>query len=530
MFTQFDLAWFKCFQNFYKRHLTLLYKKNASETESLRKGIKDACTWALQHARGETENIFLEFSEYELLLAIFFYSMENNSNEFFQHIYELIISCDKKCWENSVKNFKKFITMTEEEFYLVIQRMSNQQSFSLTGFPGVIVRYLKDVCLSLDLLTKSCSEGRAEVVKLVIELGVVVNTPALHAATENGHHVVVDALLDNGAKHYWANDEGYPALYVAAEKGHTNVVKSLLRKAPKISLKYQNGMDLLHIATLNGHIDLVKFLLENNFNVSAITEKKETPLHLACKIKNEKISRILIENEADVNALSSEMKSPLHIAVENEHHEIVKMILDTSKAIVDMKSINGDTPLHMACISNYFQIAETLLSFGGDVKAKNKYGDTPGHVAAANGHVSTCELLFRFGADLEVANCNREQPLHLAVIHQRTEVVEFLLSIMSDIDRQEEHGYTALHVAARLGNERILTLLLKRGADIEEVARDGKRAVHLAEEERHLGAKEILFFHGADMTPFTPHEPSLLDWIGRNSSNIKGNTPFLYFD
>eukprot|EP00058_Branchiostoma_floridae_P015294 XP_002600782.1 hypothetical protein BRAFLDRAFT_95068 [Branchiostoma floridae] len=64
-----------------------------------------------------------------------------------------------------------------------------------------------------------------------------------------------------------------------------------------------------------------------------------------------------------------------------------------------------NTPLHLASMFGYAEVAELLIQYGDDIEAKNVIlMSTPLHEAAGNGNIEICELLVRSGADILALN------------------------------------------------------------------------------------------------------------------------------
>ena len=86
------------------------------------------------------------------------------------------------------------------------------------------------------------------------------------------------------------------------------------------------------------------------------------------------IAELLIEKGVDINTDESG-PTPLDIAIMIGRTEIAKMLI-TKGADVDMKNINGRTPLDLANEWKQKQIADLLLKHGGktaeELKAEGK--------------------------------------------------------------------------------------------------------------------------------------------------------------
>jgi ankyrin repeat protein len=123
-------------------------------------------------------------------------------------------------------------------------------------------------------------------------------------------------------------------------------------------------------------------------------------------------------------------------------------------ALIDERSADGFTALHLAAFFGQAQVAQLLLDRGADPNAW------------ATG-------------DLYV------QPLHSAVAGGHDEVAALLIHGGADIDAPQRHGYTPLMGAAQNGMAGTVQLLLARGADPSARNDDVLTAAELAERAGH---------------------------------------------
>lgn len=61
-----------------------------------------------------------------------------------------------------------------------------------------------------------------------------------------------------------------------------------------------------------------------------------------------------------LDAQNDEGRTPLHFAVQTSQRKVVKALVG-SGASVGVRDIDGNTPLHLACILGYLDCAEDLL-------------------------------------------------------------------------------------------------------------------------------------------------------------------------
>lgn len=118
----------------------------------------------------------------------------------------------------------------------------------------------------------------------------------------------------------------------------------------------------------------------------------------------------------------------------------------------------------------------------GVIDARSPDGFTPLHLAAFFGRDGAVRELLAAGADpVAVAdNPSCVQPLHSAVAAQCLPAVAALLQAGADVNARQAGGWTALMAAAKHGNGSIVEALLGAGATAGLSADDGSTARDLA--------------------------------------------------
>lgn len=151
----------------------------------------------------------------------------------------------------------------------------------------------------------------------------------------------------------------------------------------------------------------------------------------------------------------------------------------------------GDTAVHMAAAAFRRPVAELLVAYGADCRARNRRGAQPLHYAAdANrwepaAQAETIAYLVSVGADANVFDKSGVTPLHRAVRTRSLPAVRALLDGGADPWTPNKAGSTPLHLAvqttgrggsgtahAREQQAGIVRLLLERGA--RPTDRDGR--------------------------------------------------------
>lgn len=154
---------------------------------------------------------------------------------------------------------------------------------------------------------------------------------ALHKAASQGHHAIVQVLLDHepGLSKTIGPSNSTP-LISAASRGHTEVVKELLSKdSGLLEISRTNGKNALHLAARQGHVEIVKALLDKDPQLARRTDKKgQTALHMAVKGVSPEVIKLLLDADAAIVMLPDKFgHTALHVATRKKRVEIVNQLL-----------------------------------------------------------------------------------------------------------------------------------------------------------------------------------------------------------
>jgi hypothetical protein len=199
--------------------------------------------------------------------------------------------------------------------------------------------------------------------------------------------------------------------------------------------------DILWIMAKAGHTQLVAPLM----NLSKVTRNC---IHLQPIMMNVK--------------LGERGLTQLHHCARNGFTTSVKRLLSIRNINVNVKDVDGRTPLHDAVLNGHIEIARLLLQNGAEVNAKGRWDTTPLHFAAMDGHVDILHLLVENGADLEAQSNDGMRALYRAALFGQLPFIQELISRYHvDINARMNNGETALRVAR--GEPKIIAFLQANG-------------------------------------------------------------------
>ena len=186
----------------------------------------------------------------------------------------------------------------------------------------------------------------------------------IHIAALNGNleFIRIVTKYDHKMANYKDKFGCTPSTY-AAQGGSLDCLRYLIEKArADISVLTSKGQSLLHVAALSGHISIVRWLRTASRGGS---------------------DAVLWPTYDKANVI--------HCAAFGGHVEIVKLLLDLwpkkkRKSILVIGDARGNTPLHLAVISNKLPMVKYLIEAGSNISTTNSSGQTPEQIAVMRGY------------------------------------------------------------------------------------------------------------------------------------------------
>ncbi|XP_022833068.1 protein phosphatase 1 regulatory subunit 12B isoform X6 [Spodoptera litura] len=215
----------------------------------------------------------------------------------------------------------------------------------------------------------------------------------------------------------------------ACTAGDKDEVQRLLKRGADINTANVDGLTALHQACIDDNLDMVEFLVTHGADVNRGDNEGWTPLHATASCGFLSIARYLLENGADVAAVNYDGELPVDIAESDEMAELLQKVIDekgvdcdksrsaevdtllsdarnwAANGYVEVRDMNGGTPLHVAAAKGYIDVALTLLEgCSADPDCVDYEGWTPLHAAALWGQKEAAALLLQYGADPLIKN------------------------------------------------------------------------------------------------------------------------------
>ena len=291
---------------------------------------------------------------------------------------------------------------------------------------------------------------------------------ALHYAVAAGSIFIVKYLVEHGADVNSRNNHGTTILHSALSyKSKVDMVKYLVEHGAGINFKDSDGETALHTAAVNCNLEVVKYLVEQGADLYCQNKDGSTALELAVSYSSKcDLAKYLFEQSADVNSkINFQALLPVALAQDDDYH--IKYFVKHGANVNEMDT-NGDTPLHLAILSNNLHIVKYLVENGSDVNGRNAVGQTALHLSASQGEFEIFRYLVKNGSNVNGRDADGNTVLHTAVVNSCLDIVMHLVEQGANVNSKNNNGKTILHVAEESNVLGILKYLIQQGADISK--------------------------------------------------------------
>ncbi|WP_343288923.1 ankyrin repeat domain-containing protein [Wolbachia endosymbiont of Encarsia formosa] len=347
---------------------------------------------------------------------------------------------------------------------------------------------------------------------------------ALQWAAETANIRVVLELTKRGADVNQVDSYQQTTLHQSAANGDIEIIKILAAKNADLNVEDLARLTALYKAAANGHKEVVKFLRQNGADVKKNGALKLTFLHIAVANGYEELVKCVVENDDNIAGYIEMVDifgwTPLYWAAAKEKTEILEILLQAISqcgASVDIEDeLTGQSPLHIAAMSDNVEAVELLINYGANVNHKDVLGWTTFYCASARGNKKVINYLIAHGASIETNDSYKillftsshnlrgtigtliqlevwndvmklmgAEFLRCTARHGDTLMVHFLLEAGVNANAGDDLGSTALHKAAKGGHAEVVRTLILYGANINAQDISGQSPLSYAFEHRH---------------------------------------------
>lgn len=149
----------------------------------------------------------------------------------------------------------------------------------------------------------------------------------------------------------------------------------------------------LRSAIIGGRTQDVKTLLDAGADPNGTDMDGDSMLWYAVRNGHREAVRMLLEKGARAEASLRYGSTLLHMAAEKGSVEITAMLLEKRPQLLDITDDVGNTPLHIAALNGYPELAADLIARGVDPRAKNYSNRTAYSLAQKKNHGDVMALL-----------------------------------------------------------------------------------------------------------------------------------------
>jgi ankyrin repeat protein len=185
-------------------------------------------------------------------------------------------------------------------------------------------------------LIKAAREGRAAIVRFLLEKGAKVNAASsdggelpLSQAASRGYDDVVEILLRAGADAKAKNKDGYTAFFFAASEGHLDVADMLLAAGADVNAEDRYGITALMTASSICNPELLRYLASKGAKLNKISQLEyggSTALTTAASVAQVDCVKTLLELGADPGLKMKSGETALTNAEQSKNPEVVALI------------------------------------------------------------------------------------------------------------------------------------------------------------------------------------------------------------
>ena len=305
------------------------------------------------------------------------------------------------------------------------------------------------------------------------------DTPLLLACVQKQEKFVCYLIKEMHCEVSIGNDRNDSPLNVAIKSGLSFDVIDLFSSHANARLK--NGNTLLHLAREE---EIVTYLINMmHCDVTITNNKGELPLHILLHfISSLDILKLLCPSSSEINTQDNDGNTPLHIACNRiGHKDVVVCLINEMHCDINLTNSRNELPLHFA-ITEYpsFDVLVLLVSqLNKDVQTID--GNTPLHLAcAARKEKLVCYLISEMHCNVGIANRNKELPLHIAVRSSLSVDIIKLVAQFCNVNAQTCDGNTPLHLACEKNNFLVVKHLINELHCDATITNDkGKLPLHI---------------------------------------------------
>lgn len=318
---------------------------------------------------------------------------------------------------------------------------------------------------AVGLLLNAARSGR-EAIDLLLRVDPRLNAKdadgrtAFHLATLEDDVTTADHLIAFSAGFDTVDRKGRTPLMDAARRGSHLMVQTLVDAGAKIKMTDNAGRSTLSHAAEGGNVDCINLLWKRS-DPAVKDEKGQTPLHHAARHGRTDAAMRLLAGNADINAADDEGNTPVLIAASQNHLDLVDQLLSNPTCKPMTRNGAGCNIYVEACNAINLPLLDLLLKH----KVRIEHFECNLLLAEA-AMVGAGEVMLKLQAQGGVVP-NVPKSLFAAIEAGHDSVVDALVNgYQADPNQENGRACTALQHAVMLGKHDAARCLLAKGANI----------------------------------------------------------------
>ncbi len=313
-----------------------------------------------------------------------------------------------------------------------------------------------------------------DMITLLIEKGANTNArdyagnTVYHYMVTNDSVALVDLFKPYNIDLNTANIYGKTPLHEAIIRNSVDMTKMLLENQASVHAKDNFGRTPVHFAATSGNLAILQLLKIAEAPFSQRDNEGQTPLHNGVASNQQAVTTYLVCNDADIYAANSLGETPISNVLKS--NDITEWFVDS--IIVNKPDNKGRYPIHIATIEKASpDTVRTLIEKGAKINLKDMEGKTPLSYAMELESLEVAQILIANGADIFSPDKRGTTPFDIA-IRGGEKTLDWFIN-RSNITYTDNQGNTPLHHAAIDHNNSLYQYLIKRGASPSVFNKDG---------------------------------------------------------
>ena len=295
--------------------------------------------------------------------------------------------------------------------------------------------------------------------------------------------------------------------------GLAMVIEMLLDYGAKIDLRNRYYRTALHIACQMGHQRCCKILVEHGASPNVTDKDLQTPLHLACLNKHHRCINLLLNSINNNNNNKNDNDNDNDN--DNEHDKTNSSVI-RNNTMYTLQNGDGLTSLMIACKCGSMKSIQVFVKYFENSKSKNNSNNnnnsdwksyvnmrdwesrTALHHACLNGHSDICQLLLKNNANPFVFDSKGKSCLHIAAENGYTKLLTIFVNACLKLSIENNSGHDNENENDDLGWDSAIEIF-------DHSDHNGNTPLHLAAMRGHKDCEEYLVNLGVNYNILNSH-------------------------